>query len=124
MRKISKTNLMLLAVSLSMLAAPAFAATAGDMAEGVFQQLSSFADLFMGAIFLAGLGIGGAAAFKFKAHSENAQQVPLKVPLTYAAVAAICIGLPAFLMMGTSTLFGEDGARGSMEEGSYNQISG
>lgn len=121
MRKLSKVNLMLLSMVLSMIAAPAFADTAGSAARGVFDQLKDFADVITAGVFLAGLGTGAAAAFKFKAHSENAQQVPLKVPLMYSLVAALCIGLPAYLNMGRETIFGQ-GESNSMDS-VYNRIN-
>lgn len=122
MKKLSTTNLMLLAMVLAMFTAPAFAQqTFGDSAKGIFTQFKDFADVITAGVFLAGLAIGAAAAFKFKAHSENAQQVPLKIPLIYSLVAAICIGLPAFLNMGRNTIF-EDGESNNMNEGVYDSI--
>lgn len=121
MKKLSTTNLMLLAMVLAMFTAPAFAQTFGESAKGVFRQFKDFADVITAGVFLAGLAIGAAAAFKFKAHSENAQQVPLKIPLIYSLVAAICIGLPAFLNMGRNTLFDGDPSN-TMDEGVYQSI--
>lgn len=122
MRIFSKTKMMLVAMALSVFAAPAFAQDMGAAATNVFGQLTSVADVVTAVIFLAGLGVGAAAAFKFKAHSDNAQQVPLKVPMFYAIVAALLIGLPAFLSMGKSTIFGADGEVGGMDTGVYNKI--
>lgn len=121
MNKFSKTGLLLIGLVLSMVAAPAFAANAGQVANNVFTQMTSFADVIMAGVFLAGLGVGAGAAFKFKAHSENAQQVPLKVPMMYAIVAALLIGFPAYLKMSKASLFG--GAEGnSMNSGTYTRI--
>lgn len=117
--------MMLLGMLLSMFALPAFAQSGGQdiggAADNVFTQLSSIADVITAGVFLAGLGIAAASAFKFKAHSENPQQVTLKVPLMYAFVAALCIGLPAYLNMSRSTIFeGEDG--NSMDKGVYQSV--
>ena len=117
-----KTKFVLFGAMLSLVALPASADNAGEVATRVFEQFSAFANVIMGAIFLAGLAIAGAAAFKFKEHSQNAQQVPLKIPMFYAIVAAICIGLPAFLIMGRTSLFG-DADGNTLEEGAYHRIT-
>ena len=122
MKKFLKTsNVAFIAMVLMMVASPAFAQNAGDVADNLFGQFENFADVITGAIFLAGLGIGGAAALKFKAHSENPGQVSLKIPMIYAIVAAICIGFVAFLQVGRNTIFG-DGDGNSLDAGTYQNI--
>lgn len=96
-----------LAAVLFLVASPAFAVTVGDAAGNMTGQVTNIATLAKAGIFMAGLFVAGAAAMKFKAHSENAQQVPLKIPLIYSAVAALMIGLPAFVKMGVATIFGD-----------------
>ena len=106
--KFNPASLLLMALLLSMFAFPAMAQeTFGDVADRVSGQLGSFSRLALGAMFLAGIGVAAGAAFKFKAHSENAQQVPLKVPLFWTIVAAILIAIPTFLAVGQSSLFGD-----------------
>lgn len=122
MRKNSTVTMMLLGMVLAMFAVPAFAQQdIGRAAINIFGQLSSIADVVTAGVFLAGLGIAAASAFKFKAHSENPQQVTLKVPLMYAFVAALCIGLPAYLNMSRSTIF-EGEAGNSMDNAVYQNI--
>ena len=114
--------MMLLGMVLTMFAVPAFAQQdIGGAADNVFTQLTSVADVITAGVFLAGLGIAAASAFKFKAHSENPQQVTLKVPLMYAFVAALCIGLPAYLNLSRSTIF-EGEAGNSMDNAVYQNI--
>ena len=116
-------NIVLIALALLFAASPAFAAsTAGDVAKNLFEQFRDFGDVITAGIFLAGLGIGGAAALKFKAHSENAQQVPLKIPMIYAIVAAICIGFVAFLQIGKDTMFGDGSEANSLDQSVYSKI--
>jgi len=106
--KFNPASLLLMALLLSMFAFPAMAQeTFGDVADRVSGQLGSFGRLALGAMFLAGIGVAAGAAFKFKAHSENAQQVSLKVPLFWTIVAAILIAIPTFLAVGQSSLFGD-----------------
>ena len=80
----------------------------GAVADRVSGQLGAFGKLALGAMFLAGMGVAAGAAFKFKAHSENAQQTPLKIPLFWAVVAAILIAIPTFLSVGQTSLFGTE----------------
>lgn len=122
MKKITKTQMLLMAIVLLTFASPAFA-NAGQVARTVFGQMTAFADVITAGVFLAGLGVGAAAALKFKAHSENAQQVPLKVPMVYAIVAALLIGFPAYLKMSKTSLFGAGPSNG-MGSSVYNRIGG
>lgn len=99
----------------------ASATTLGDIADSFHSQLGSFADVVTGVLFLAGIVIGGLAAFKFKAHSDNPQQNKITTPLMYAVVAALLIGLPAFLNMAKDTTLG-DGAQGNSLNSGYDSI--
>lgn len=125
--KFKLTSLLLLAFMLAMVASPAFAQQGGqdfgDVANNLSGQLGAFGKLALGAMFLAGIGVAAGAAFKFKAHSENAQQVPLKVPLFWTIVAAILIAIPTFLAVGQNTLFG-DNAQGAKLDDSDNPLDG
>ena len=107
--KFNKTTFLLaLTVVALMTSQAAFAQDFGDVADNVSSQLGNFGKLALGAMFVAGLGVAGGAAFKFKAHSENAGQVPLKIPLFWALVAAILIAIPTFLATGKRSLFGDN----------------
>lgn len=124
MKKLNKTQMFFIAMVLMLVATPvlAQATDAGGVAQNFFRQFKDFANAITGAIFIAGLGIGGAAIFKFKAHSDNAQQVPLRIPMMYAIAAAICIGFVAFMNIGKNTMFGA-GAEANKVDGSvYGQI--
>lgn len=112
----------LFSLSVALVALPAFADTAGDAADNLFGQFSNFAKVLTAGSFLAGLGLGAISAFKFKAHADNPQQVTLKIPLIYALVAAILIGLPAWLNMSRNTLFTESGASNSLDGEIYSEI--
>lgn len=110
-----KKSSIVIASALLLLASPAFAVSVGDAASNLTGQVTNVATLIKAGVFMAGLGVAGAAAMKFKAHSENAQQVPLKIPLIYSAVAALMIGLPAFAQMGQTTIFGDTSGMGSAD---------
>lgn len=117
----SNKSVLLIAFVLLMFSQSAFAqATWGDSAEGIFDQLRSFADVATAGAFLAGIVVGITALFKFKAYSENPQQNKIAVPIILSLVAAGLIGLPAFLTMTQNTVL--DGDSGSMETGVYQNI--
>jgi hypothetical protein len=116
--KLNPTTIVMLLFVLCMVAFPAAAQDQnfGAVAENVSGQLGAFGKLALGAMFLAGIGVAAGAAFKFKAHSENAQQVPIKVPLFWTLVAAILIAIPTFLSVGKTSLFGTDAGGAQVEE--------
>lgn len=101
----------------------ALARDAGDMADGIFKQFGSMADLVTGGMFLGGLGVGGMSALKFKEHNENPNQTKLSKPVTYAFVAAALIGLPTYLKTASSTLNGDSGANNSLDAGVYKKVN-
>jgi hypothetical protein len=115
----------LIALGGALLAASASASatgTFGDMAKRGFDQLGAFADVAIAVMFLSGLIVGGLAAFKFKAHSDNPGQNKITQPIVYAIVAALLIGLPTFLTIAKESVVG-DGTAGSItEQGVYGQI--
>lgn len=111
----------MVALSALVFSGVASAETAGDVADNLFDQLKSFANVATAASFLAGIVVGISALFKFKAYSENPQQTKVAVPIIMALVAACLIGLPAFLSMGKETML--DGETGSMNEGVYDDIN-
>lgn len=94
--------------------------TAGDVAEGVTDQLSSFANLATGGAFLVGIFVGIASLMKFKAYNENPQQTKISTPLVLALVAAGLIGFPAYLTMTKDTVL--EGESNSLDTPVYDQI--
>ena len=98
------------------------AATAGDMASGVFKQFRDFANVITGGAMLAGIGIGVMAAIKLKNHAENPQQEKLTKPIIYFIVAGALIGLPSFLNTGKGTLGLNQG--NSVGDSVYSKIGG
>lgn len=111
----------LMGLAMLTVSASASAATFGDAANTFFQQLGSFADVAMAIMFLSGLVVGGLSAFKFKAHSDNPGQNKITTPIVYALVAAILIGLPAFLNMAKESTLGT-GDGNSMSTGAYSTV--
>lgn len=56
--------------------------------------------------YLGALVFGFMGALKWKAYGEQPDRTPLKVPVTYMAIAAILAALPEFLGTGISTIWG------------------
>lgn len=119
--RFNKMRLMGLGLALLVASTAASATTLGEIAGNFQTQLGSFANVVIGVLFLAGIVIGGLAAFKFKAHSDNPQQNKITTPIMYAVVAALLIGLPAFLNMAKDTTLG-NGAQSSSIDGGYDNI--
>lgn len=114
------TGLLLMLVSAAALAQSS--TTFGGAADNVTQQFGQFANLAISGMFLAGIIVGGIAAFKFKAHSDAPQQTKITVPIIYTVVAAFLIGLPAFLMMAKNSTLGQGSQAGSINGNVYNNI--
>ena len=81
---------------------------AGNVAEGVTAQYSSFANLATGGAMLIGIFVGIASLMKFKAYNDNPQQTKISQPIILLLVAAGLIGLPAYLTMGKDTVLEGD----------------
>jgi intracellular multiplication protein IcmD len=74
----------------------------GTIASGITGSFKGISQLIIAAAFLAGLGFAMAAILKFKAHRDNAQQVPIGAPIALLFVAAA--------LMFLSTVYGSMGA--------------
>ena len=96
--------------------------TAGDAAEGLFDQLPAFANLATAGAFLVGIFMGILALLKFKAYNENPQQTKISTPIILMLVAAGLIGLPSFLNMSKETVLQGEG--NSLSAPVYDQIGG
>jgi len=114
-----KSVLILAFVATMLIVEPAFAQASGDgvgkVADTVKGQFSQLADLVFAAMFLVGIGLGGMAALKFKAHSDNPQQNKLMTPVILALVAAMLIALPTFINTSMATLWGGDAETAGIE---------
>ncbi len=93
---------------------------AGDVADGVTGQYSSFANLATGGAMLIGIFVGIASLMKFKAYNDNPQQTKISQPIILLLVAAGLIGLPAYLTMGKDTVL--EGDSNSLNSPVYQNI--
>ena len=117
-------GLSLLAVALSSVAPDAVAQAAGGgsmsiptsgksigtISNNITGSLRGASVLVTALAYLGALTFGFMGALKWKAYGEQPDRTPLKVPVTYMAIAAILAALPEFLGTGISTIWG-DGAQ-------------
>ena len=59
-----------------------------------------------GVAYLAGLGFGISAVFKFKQHKDNPTQIPIGTPFALLAVSVVLIFLPSIYAPAGQSVFG------------------
>jgi len=119
----NKVRLAMAAMALMLVSGAAGAVgTIGDNASQFLTQLGPIADVVMAVFFIGGLVAGGMAAYKFKAHGDNPQQNKITTPIIYAAVAALLIGLPAFLEMSKDSVLGSGAQANGLNGNAYENI--
>lgn len=96
--------------------APAFAdsQTLGTIATTVIGSFEGLAKLITAGAFLAGIGFAMASIFKFKAHKDNPQQIPIGTPIALLFVAAALMFLPTVYGSIGTTIFGTGGTKGTL----------
>ena len=80
----------------------------GTMAESINNTFTQIANLIGGAAYVAGLGFGMAAIFKFKQHRDNPTQFPVGTPFGMLGVSIMLIYLPSLLTETGQTVFSSD----------------
>lgn len=113
MMKKHKQSLLYLAASVGFLAVGgvAHAANLGDVANNIGSSVDGGLSLLMKGSYFAGSACAAGALFKFKQHSDNPQQTPMKVPVILAVVAAGLLALPSFRQTSTDTVWGNGQAQ-------------
>lgn len=101
----------------------AFAMNAGDVAENLRGQTSHFGDLVIAAMYLSGIGLGGLAALKFKAHNEDPRNTKITTPIVFALAAAMLVALPSFLGLSRETLLQGGGSNGTFDQGGNGYVT-
>jgi intracellular multiplication protein IcmD len=89
-------------------------ATLGSIATTITQSFSGLSKLITAGAFLAGIGFAMAAILKFKAHRDNAQQVPIGAPIALLFVAAALMFLPTVYGSIGVSVFGTEATKGSL----------
>jgi len=78
----------------------------GGMAKEMTSSFGSIGSLFIAAAYIAGFALTVAAIFKFKAHKDNPQQVPLGTAIALLVIGVLLVFLPALFKPAGSTIFG------------------
>lgn len=77
-----------------------------SLASNVTQSFSEFGALMIAVSYVAGIGFGIAAVFKFKQHKDNPTQMPIGTPFSMLAISAVLVFLPGFFSPAGATIFG------------------
>lgn len=87
--------------------------TLGTVAQNVTNTMTSVTSLITAASYVAGVGFALMGLFKFKAHKDSPQQVPLSQPIVLLAISAGLIFLPSIVSTAGSTIFGSSAQKAS-----------
>lgn len=82
------------------------------------ENFLSINNFITGALYLAGISLGGVGIFKIRDYMKDSDRTPLKLPLGLILTAVIAIALPSFLKTGVDTVFGQGQATLNSLEGS------
>lgn len=82
------------------------AATFSDMATNLSSQFTAIGQLMTGTAYIAGIGFGIAAIFKFKQHKDNPTQVPIGTPFAMLAISVLLVFLPGLYKPAAKSIYG------------------
>lgn len=114
MTKIAKIFLLVLAAVTCLCldtSANALVSGIGSIATQAKGNLVAIAKLITAASYVAGMGFGVAAIVKFKAHKDNATQIPISLPIALLFIAAALLFIPTIFKSAGGTLFGSSGVQ-------------
>jgi hypothetical protein len=83
--------------------------TVGKIAENLTASIQGASTLVTALAYLGAISFGFIGALKWKEHGNQPDRTPLKVPMTYWGISAICAALPEFIGTGIASMWG-DGA--------------
>ena len=89
----------------------------GGLANNITSNFQAIGNLFIGAAYIAGMGFGVAAIFKFKQHKDNPTQIPIGTPFALLGVSVMLVFLPGLYKPLGQTIYGKDGGTGGGFEG-------
>ena len=84
------------------------ATTIGGMATSVTKNFTAIGEMLIGLAYVAGIGFGISAIFKFKAHKDNPSQVPIGTPFALLGISVLLVFLPGLYAPAGKTIFGKD----------------
>lgn len=84
----------------------------GGMANELTEQFTNVAKLMVAVAYVAGIGFGISAIFKFKQHKDNPTQVPIGTPFAMLAISVLLVFLPALYGPAGTSIFGTTSGAG------------
>lgn len=81
--------------------------TLGGMATSLVNEFDAIGKLMIGTAYVAGLGFGISAIFKFKQHKDNPTQVPVGTPFALLAISVLLVFLPSLYAPAGKSIFGD-----------------
>lgn len=112
----TKNSKRFLLVALSALAVPLVYAsssqTLGTLATNVSDSFNQIGNMMIGLAYIAGIGFGISAIFKFKQHKDNPTQIPISTPFALLGVSVLLVFLPSLYAPAGATVFGSSGGTG------------
>ena len=105
-----KTSLLLGTIALApdLCAAAAKSSGLAGLADNITKNFTAVGKLFISTAYLAGLGFGVAAIFKFKQHKDNPTQIPVGTPFALLGVSVMLVFLPGLYQPLGQTIYGKD----------------
>jgi intracellular multiplication protein IcmD len=92
--------------------AVANADTLANLATNVTAQFTAIGQLMIGVAYVAGIGFGISAIFKFKQHKDNPTQIPIGTPFALLAVSVLLVFLPGLYAPAGESVFGSTTSAG------------
>ena len=80
--------------------------TIGQIAENLTTSIQGASTLVTALAYLGAVTFGFIGALKWKEHGNQPDRTPLKVPMTYWGISAICAALPEFIGTGIASMWG------------------
>ena len=79
----------------------------GGLADNITSNFKAVGQLFISSAYVAGLGFGVAAIFKFKQHKDNPTQIPVGTPFALLGVSVMLVFLPGLYKPLGETVYGQ-----------------
>ena len=116
------------AVSLALMAPEILAADAkgvGGLASNITSNFENIGKLLVSMAYVAGIGFGIAAIFKFKQHKDNPTQITIGTPFALLGVSVMLVFLPGLYKPLGQTVYGDKGGEvGGFTGDGADKISG
>ena len=97
----------------------------GGLAENVTSNFENIGKLLVSMAYVAGIGFGIAAIFKFKQHKDNPTQITIGTPFALLGVSVMLVFLPGLYKPLGETVYGKEGGEtGGFTGSGADKISG